>query len=209
MTVSHKDLTGTDLHEMKGASTATSGQVPIANGAGGTPFGKLTHTSLQTTGNPFGAQLLHVQEVQNSNASSSSGAPGSSGTAQLINTTVTNEIAGVSVGTYFITLPAGTYYCEGWATVALSSVSGSAPRAATYLYNSSTASILLKSTGTYVSVSSGQCNIQAPIHFAGRFTLSGTSDLAVYAAATSGSSASSFSALGSTVYTDVRFWKVA
>ncbi len=30
----HKDLTGTDLHEPKGAASATSGQVYVANGAG-------------------------------------------------------------------------------------------------------------------------------------------------------------------------------
>lgn len=34
MTVQHKDLTGADLHEPKGVSGATTGQVYVANGAG-------------------------------------------------------------------------------------------------------------------------------------------------------------------------------
>jgi hypothetical protein len=34
----HSALTGSDLHEIKGAATATSGQIPVANGAGSAPF---------------------------------------------------------------------------------------------------------------------------------------------------------------------------
>lgn len=34
----HNTLTGSQLHEMKGAAAATSGQVPIASGAGTAPF---------------------------------------------------------------------------------------------------------------------------------------------------------------------------
>lgn len=47
--VQHSALTGADLHESKGASTATSGQVAIANGAGGAPFGTLSYTQLSNT----------------------------------------------------------------------------------------------------------------------------------------------------------------
>lgn len=39
--VQHSTLTGSDLHECKGAASAASGQVPIANGSGGAPFGVL------------------------------------------------------------------------------------------------------------------------------------------------------------------------
>lgn len=34
----HNTLTGSSLHEMKGAASATNGQIPIANGAGSTVF---------------------------------------------------------------------------------------------------------------------------------------------------------------------------
>lgn len=39
--VLHSALTGTDLHESKGAASASSGQVAIANGSGSAPFGTL------------------------------------------------------------------------------------------------------------------------------------------------------------------------
>lgn len=45
----HSALTGADLHELKGASTAAANTVPIANGAGSTAFAKLTSSSIDTT----------------------------------------------------------------------------------------------------------------------------------------------------------------
>jgi hypothetical protein len=47
--VLHSTLTGTDLHESKGAASAASGQVAIANGAGGAPFGVLSYTQIGNT----------------------------------------------------------------------------------------------------------------------------------------------------------------
>ena len=51
----HKDLTGLDLHECKGASTASLGQVPIANGSGQAPFGYLSYSTI--TGVPVTPQV--------------------------------------------------------------------------------------------------------------------------------------------------------
>lgn len=42
----HKDIPDSERHELKGASTALVGSVPVANGAGGTSFQKLGATSL-------------------------------------------------------------------------------------------------------------------------------------------------------------------
>ena len=47
--VQHSALTGSDLHECKGAAAAASGQVPIANGSGSAPFGQLQYTQLGAT----------------------------------------------------------------------------------------------------------------------------------------------------------------
>jgi hypothetical protein len=60
-TISHKNLSGNQLHENKGASTATDDHVATA-ASGATVWQKLTHANLTTTGNPFGAQLLHVRD---------------------------------------------------------------------------------------------------------------------------------------------------
>ena len=45
----HSQLTGTDLHELKGAASAASGTVPIASGTGTSPFGQLQYTQLGAT----------------------------------------------------------------------------------------------------------------------------------------------------------------
>lgn len=42
----HSTLTGADLHECKGASSATAGQVPVANGTGSAPFSNLSYSAL-------------------------------------------------------------------------------------------------------------------------------------------------------------------
>ncbi len=60
MNVQHASLTGSDLHECKGAASAASGQVPVANGSGSAPFGFLAYSTL--TGKPT------VPVVTNNNA---------------------------------------------------------------------------------------------------------------------------------------------
>lgn len=45
----HKNLAEADLHELKGASTATSGQVPVSNGSGTTVFSKISSSSIDTS----------------------------------------------------------------------------------------------------------------------------------------------------------------
>lgn len=45
--IAHKDLTDPQLHELKGASTALAGQLPVADGNGNTSFQTLTIESLE------------------------------------------------------------------------------------------------------------------------------------------------------------------
>jgi len=47
--VLHSSLTGADLHESKGAASASLGQVAVANGAGSAPFTNLSYTYLTNT----------------------------------------------------------------------------------------------------------------------------------------------------------------
>jgi hypothetical protein len=212
MTVSHKDLTGTDLHEIKGASTATVGQVPIADGAGLAPMGKLTHTSLQTTGNPFGAQLFHVQELQSAGVSSSNGVASGAGNAQVLNTTKTNEISGASLASNVMTLPTGTYYAECMVTYHTAANNASVPKANGWLANTTAGTTLLYSPATYVFYSIGSATVQyqVPIYFSGRFTLSGTSNLSLLMAGNASLSLNPISGqAGSTVFSDVKIWKIA
>lgn len=45
----HANLTGSDLHELKGAGSAAANTLPVANGSGSTTFQKLTSSSVDTT----------------------------------------------------------------------------------------------------------------------------------------------------------------
>jgi hypothetical protein len=48
--VAHKNLTGADLHEPKGADAAAANKVYVSNGAGSGTWQKLTASQLETTG---------------------------------------------------------------------------------------------------------------------------------------------------------------
>ena len=47
--IAHKNLTDPQLHELKGASTATAGQIPFADGEGNTAWDDLTLDKVQLT----------------------------------------------------------------------------------------------------------------------------------------------------------------
>lgn len=64
--VQHSALTGADLHECKGAASAASGQVPIANGSGSAPFSQLQWT--QVGGKPS-VPSYYLNDVQITGAS--------------------------------------------------------------------------------------------------------------------------------------------
>lgn len=108
--VEHRSLTGSSLHDLKGVSTATDYEVPVAI-SGASDFRKLDHNSLTGTGNPFGDNLLHIRD------NAALGTNGGSLTTavwtdRVLDTVVTNEITGASLSANQITLPAGTYYAK-------------------------------------------------------------------------------------------------
>lgn len=109
--VAHSSLADPDVHEPKGASTATSGQVYASNGAGSGAWKKLDNTNLGPLGNPFGSNLIQVTETQASGVTSSN-ATGGGLVTRTLNTVNLNQIAGASLSSNQITLPAGTYL--GW-----------------------------------------------------------------------------------------------
>ena len=109
-TKAHKLLTGTDLHENKGAASASDNTVATVTG-GATVWKKLTKDNLTGTANPFGGQLFHVRDVK---ATSVAGGTATQGSwlRRDLNTSVTNEISSASLSSNQISLPAGTYYVE-------------------------------------------------------------------------------------------------
>ncbi len=201
MTVAHKNLTGTDLHIIKGADTATVGKVPIANGSGDAPFGLLTHTSLQTTGNPFGAQLFHCEERQTSGTNSGSTASNGAWNTSPLNTAATAEITSGSLVGNRMSLPAGTYYIEAFCPAY---VTGSASAQAR-IANNATGTTLL--AGTNLHANSGTVTILCRV--AGRLTLASTTEIILQVFSNNFVSAPLATSATTEVYGSIMVWKVA
>lgn len=207
MTVAHKTLTGTDLHESKGVSTATAGQVAIADGAGTAPFGKLTHTSLQTTGNPFGAQLFHVREEQvsgvNSTTSSAAG-----WVTTVLNTSKTNEITGASLAANQVILPAGTYHFEG-SIIGQTTINSSTMTVKARLYNTTTAAVIQYGQAVLLYQATTVGGMAGIAHVRGRFTLAGATSVSLQQQTWSLGGAAAAVGLGTEVYGELMIWKIA
>jgi hypothetical protein len=125
----HKDLTGADLHEIKGASTATSGQIPIANGSGGAPFttppysfmkvGWYDYNDVTTQTTPIALSVIATKydltnDAAGANTNISFGLPGvtniwNSGTGRFVFTDLTiGDTLDIRVDTHYTTTAANT-----------------------------------------------------------------------------------------------------
>lgn len=165
--VEHSTLTTTNLHENKGVSTATDNTVATAV-TGATVWAKLTASNLTGTGNPFGAQLFHVQDQKASGTASGNFTSGSWQT-RVLNTTLTNEIASASLAANQISLPAGTYFIQASAPGTLCTLMK------LKLYNVSDGSDIL--IGQSVAVNNAVPVTTELANVSGRFTLAGTKTL--------------------------------
>jgi hypothetical protein len=159
--IEHRSLTGSSLHELKGVSSASDYEVPSAL-SGVTTWGLLDHNSLTETGNPFGAQLLHLRD--NAALGVAGGTlTASTWTDRTLDTVVTNEITGASLSASQITLPTGTYYAKIIAPgyfVGLHKIR---------LQNVTNNTTLLSSSGAYAPSTATQTYASHE----GRFTISG------------------------------------
>lgn len=212
----HGSITDPNIHEPKGASTATAGQVYAADGAGSGTWGKLSSTSLGPTGNPFGGQLLHVRNQQGS------GVPGgniaaSSWQTRVLNTVVTNEITSASLSSNQIILLAGTYMLQGSATWSRTSGGGSFNSAVSKfkLYNVTAGADLVVSQSSSVTYTTVSVTMMLNSNITGRFVLSGTSALELRQVwswtGLLGTVTEGFASGDGTieVYTDLLIWKTA
>lgn len=202
-TKAHKSLTGADLHENKGAASAADNTVATAT-SGATVWKKLTNANLDPTGNPFGANLLHVRNVQPSGTTGAA-VNAASFADILLNTAVTNEISGASLSSNNITLPSGTYFVSG--VVPFGNTGATARSFLVQLYNVTDNAQLLQ--GQTLLIGSGAA---FPMKLQGRFTLSGTKSVSVQARSNASGviigNPATVSGV-SEVYTDVLIWKIA
>jgi hypothetical protein len=152
----------------------------------------------------FGTQLLHVVD-EKSSSTDGGGSVLSTWTVRDLNTVRTNEIAGASVSSNQITLPAGTYF------VMASAPAYKSGKHKARLINVSGTSINI--LGTNETSDSGDATQTCSI-IRGRFTTLATTVLRVEhwvtaSRATDGFGLSTGSTTGATVYTEVMIWKVA
>lgn len=212
--VAHSTLTGSNLHETKGMASATDDYVLTATSGAGV-YKKLTASNLTGTGNPFGAQLLHVRD------SAAFSYSAGSWQTRVLSTVVTNEISSASLASNQISLPAGTYYIDadisGYSFVNFTSVDFLAR-----LYNITTSTALLYSNMSRISysgsvggagVSSFSMNGsgQIALRVRGRFTLAGTTTLELQSYSTTGGTFTSSEAVAGLpiINTQALIWKVA
>ena len=161
-------------------------------------------SGLPIAADPFSAQLLHVRDQKTANTAGGDFTAGSYVTRTL-NTSLTNEISGASLGSNQITLPAGTYYIEA------SAPGFDCGGHKTRLYNTDDTSTILVGTSE-TCVQGNETQTQSFVR--GRFTLAAQKVLELQhqcgqTKATTG--LGNPVNLGSEVevYADVRIWKVA
>jgi len=160
-TVEHNTLSDPLIHEPKGASTATAGQVYVADGLGSgawsansPSYGEMTITNNSLTFTPIAADLNQYKRLTNT------------GWADEVSQGIVINADGVNDD---ITLEAGTYIGTFWASMQTNasnstlygfrySVDGVfAPRASRIQKNSAgTDTILISSTGITVAATAGQ-----------------------------------------------------
>lgn len=162
---SHKNLTGTQVHEPKGVSSAAINLVYVSNGAGSGTWQKLSASQLTGTGNAFGGQLLHARVIATSGTAGGTPVSGAWTKRTLNTTTLTNEITSASISSGVLSLPAGTYFAEGWLTLY------AVDRGQCRLRDTTSGTTLLNGATTYSGTQALITRLE------GRFVLSGTKNI--------------------------------
>lgn len=199
----HSTLTGTSLHEPKGVAAASANTSYIANGSGSGSWTTVPVAGLASAAKAFQAQLLHVRDEKSSNVGGGALSTVGNWFTRDLNTVVTNEISGASLGSNQITLPAGTYYIQArvpaWSVLILKS----------RLYNVTDSSAVIYGNSSYAYS-------QMDTFTTGRFTIAGTKVLALQMYSP-GDGTSSGNHLGyptgiislNEVFSEAFIWKVA
>lgn len=207
----NKKITLADALKVVGSLTADSSPDPAADYA-------LTYDNSATAAKrvllskfgSFGTALVHVRDEKSSGTAAASITSGGWRT-RLLNTTKTNEVSGASLNTStgVLTLPAGTYFAEGFCPRYVGNNAASAHQAR--LYNATAAAELIAGRNSYGAVSATDSNMAGAgeASVTGRFTLSVQSDIQLEHRVTTTSSGGIAHSWGTEVYAELLVWKVA
>ena len=151
----------------------------------------------------FEGSLLHIQDQKASGTGGGSFA-NSSWQTRVLNTVLTNEITGASLSSDTITLPAGTYFCEGWATAYYCNLNKAKLRKT----NGTATDILIGSS----EVAGASIGFTSKSHISGRFELTEESTIILqhYCNTEGGSYGLATSITGVVeVYSDIKIWQIS
>tara|TARA_B100000519_G_scaffold76818_1_gene66272 strand:+ start:79 stop:744 length:666 start_codon:yes stop_codon:yes gene_type:complete len=164
---------------------------------------KRIDASLVGGGGIFESQLLHVRDEKSAGTDGGSSTGGSVQTRDL-NTIVTNEITGASLGSNQITLPSGTYYIEAYTH------GYACNKHRLFLYNTTDSSYTILGSTSYARTSNAHQTITKLV---GRFTISAQKvfDLRQYFSSSQSGSGYGVSedASRTEYYTNAQIWKVS
>jgi hypothetical protein len=210
-TISHKNLTGNQIHEPKGADVANANEIYVSNGSGSGTWKKIEATEMEASAKPFAAQLFHIRDQQTQNTDSTNSAfVSGSWTINSFNTAVTNEISGaLSSGAF--TLPAGTYFIDA---TFQRKVGGSAGTVRVRLQNVTDGTTAIWGPNSDMNFFSpaggGAMDAPCVLVIAGRFTINAPKTFEIQGRTTNATiTLAPKSNLGPEVYSDAFIWKIA
>jgi hypothetical protein len=175
-----------------------------AEAEAGTDATKLMTSQRTKQADAFRSRLFHVREELASGTEPSDSVGTNAWNTRVINTSVTNEISGASLGSNRITLPAGTYYIEAnapaWGT--------NGHRLKLYNFTDSTDTLL--GASEYSQTGAGDISATRSV-VRGRFTIAGTKsfELRHWSARNAASLGRAVSTGQNEVYTEALIWRIA
>jgi hypothetical protein len=203
-----------------GTTQLASGAVAIGNIAADTgnkgkaigydpSTGSATQLSLS-----FGTNLLHVREEQTSGTAGTSVMTASAFSKRTLNTTKTNEIASATLVSNQISLPAGTYYCDGLCHGTGGAFNTSLILKARLRDVTNNVTLVVGTSQTQANPALGSdaygTNNTLLVTATGRFTLAGTVTIEFQNYQVGGVSAGAAVSSGEVeIYADLRIWKIA
>lgn len=124
--VEHSVLTGADLHESKGVAAAVANRVFVTDGAASGSFQQVPAAAIAAAGVlVFQSQKYHIRDEVSTGTASQGALTSSVWNTRRLQTEKTDDLT-ITLGGNQFTLPAGTYWCQGWVSCRIE-MDGGAP----------------------------------------------------------------------------------